>query len=107
MQIQRMNYQQNIIKRAMAATILADRAGLEQSQKEILVKRATNSSIKTSKRDNFKRLANIRVKKAIKSIKTLTHTANTSRYSYKKDDVSKILKAITGEIYALKKKFKN
>jgi hypothetical protein len=100
-----MNYQQNIIKRAMAATILADRAGVEQSQKEMLVKRATKSTIKTSKRDNFKRLANKRVKNALKAVKILAFTANTSNYYYTNDESSQILKLILGEINELKRKF--
>jgi hypothetical protein len=59
----------------------------------------------SNKRDNFIRLAENRVNRAIKDIRLLGNLANRSNYSYKSEDVNKIIKVLTSELNEMKNKF--
>ena len=102
-----MNYHQNTVDRVIAAQILADRAGLDKIQKENLVKRVKTERNKDIKKENFKRLANVRVNNALRGIRALTNLANTNNYSYTADDYKKILQLLKLNINSLKKSFKS
>lgn len=101
------NYHQNTVDRVIAAQILADRAGLDKNQKENLVKKVKTERNKDIKKENFKRLANIRVNNTLKAIRILTNLANTNNYSYTADDYKKILQLLKLNINSLKKTFKS
>jgi hypothetical protein len=57
------------------------------------------------KRDNFVRLAEARVARAIESISKIGNLSNRSNYSYNDQDVQKIIRALQNEIAALKTQF--
>ncbi len=101
-----MNYHQNVVDRVIAAQILADRAGLDNFQKEKLVEKTKKSEKKESKKNNFIRLANKRVSNAINSIKLVKNLSNKSSYKYSDKDAREILKILKEEYYAIRKKFK-
>ena len=101
-----MNYNQNVVDRLIAAQILADRAGLDNFQKEKLVEKTKKSEKKESKKNNFIRLANKRVSNAINSIKLVKNLSNKSSYKYSDKDAREILKILKEEYYAIRKKFK-
>ena len=101
-----MNYHQNVVDRLIAAQILADRAGLDNFQKEKLVEKTKKSEKKESKKNNFIRLANKRVSNAINSIKLVKNLSNKSSYKYSDKDAREILKILKEEYYAIRKKFK-
>ena len=101
-----MNYNQNVVDRVIAAQILADRAGLDNFQKEKLVEKTKKSEKKESKKNNFIRLANKRVSNAINSIKLVKNLSNKSSYKYSDKDAREILKILKEEYYAIRKKFK-
>ena len=101
-----MNYHQNVVDRVIAAQILADRAGLDNFQKEKLVEKTKKSEKKESKKNNFIRLANKRVSNAINSIKLVKNLSNKSSYKYRDKDAREILKILKEEYYAIRKKFK-
>ena len=101
-----MNYHQNAVDRVIAAQILADRAGLDNFQKEKLVEKTKKSEKKESKKNNFIRLANKRVSNAINSIKLVKNLSNKSSYKYSDKDAREILKILKEEYYAIRKKFK-
>ena len=101
-----MNYHQNTVDRVIAAQILADRAGLDNFQKEKLVEKTKKSEKKESKKNNFIRLANKRVSNAINSIKLVKNLSNKSSYKYSDKDAREILKILKEEYYAIRKKFK-
>ena len=101
-----MNYHQNVVGRVIAAQILADRAGLDNFQKEKLVEKTKKSEKKESKKNNFIRLANKRVSNAINSIKLVKNLSNKSSYKYSDKDAREILKILKEEYYAIRKKFK-
>lgn len=56
-------------------------------------------------RAKFVRLATKRVNNAIKAINLIGNLSNRSNYDYTEEDVTKIFKALQGEINACKKRF--
>jgi len=60
----------------------------------------------SEKRDNFIRLAEGRVTRAIDSIRVIGNLSNRSNYEYTADDSKKIIDALQSEINALKLQFK-
>jgi hypothetical protein len=59
-----------------------------------------------TKRDNFIRLAEGRVTRAIDAIRVIGNLSNRSNYEYSEEDSKKIIDALQGEINALKSQFK-
>lgn len=59
------------------------------------------------KRNNFIRLAEARVTKALKAIKVVGNLSNKANYEYTDQDIQKIINALQTEISALKSRFKN
>ncbi len=60
----------------------------------------------SEKRDNFIRLAEGRVTRAIDSIRVIGNLSNRSNYEYTTEDTKRIIDALQGEINALKVQFK-
>ena len=58
------------------------------------------------KRDNFIRLAEARVTRAIDSMRVIGNLSNRSNYEYGDEDVRKIITALQAELTALKAQFK-
>lgn len=58
-----------------------------------------------SKKQRFKRLANQRVNKILKQLKTLGNLANKSYYDYNEADVNKMFKAVEQQLKDTKGKF--
>lgn len=58
------------------------------------------------KRDNFIRLADGRVTRAIDSIRVIGNLSNRSNYEYTEEDSKRIIDALQAEINALKVQFK-
>jgi hypothetical protein len=56
-------------------------------------------------RQKFIDLANKRVSRALQTIQLIGNLSNRSNYEYTQDDVTKIMKALTDEISACRKKF--
>ena len=56
-------------------------------------------------RHKFIDLANKRVSKALQTIQLIGNLSNRSNYDYTQDDVAKIMKALTDEVSACRKKF--
>lgn len=56
-------------------------------------------------RTKFVELAEKRVSRAIRDIRLIGNLSNRSNYSYSDGDVRKIMKALRGEIEALKARF--
>lgn len=56
-------------------------------------------------RQKFVDLARKRVSKAMKDIQLIGNLSNRSNYDYTEDDVAKIMKALTDEVSACRKKF--
>ena len=66
-----------------------------------------NRGFKVSeKRDNFIRLAEGRVTRAIDSIRVIGNLSNRSNYEYTEEDSKRIIDALQSEITALKVQFK-
>lgn len=59
------------------------------------------------KRENFVKYCNIRLRNAIKSIELLGNLSNKRAYSYTKDDVAKIKKALNDAIRTMDTSFMN
>lgn len=57
------------------------------------------------KRDNFVRLAESRVSKAIDALRVIGNLANRSNYEYSEEDARKIMAALHAELVVLKGKF--
>jgi len=57
------------------------------------------------KRDNFVRLAEARVSKAMQSIRVIGNLANRNNYEYSDDDVRRIVSALRSEIDSLQGRF--
>jgi hypothetical protein len=64
-----------------------------------------NKKTRESDRKKFISLANKRVSKALQTIQLIGNLSNRSNYDYTQDDVAKIMKALTDEISACRKKF--
>ena len=58
------------------------------------------------KRDNFIRLAEARVTRAIDSMRVIGNLSNRSNYEYGDEDVRKIIMTLQAELTALKAQFK-
>lgn len=58
-----------------------------------------------SKNDKFKRLANKRVPAAIEKLELVKNLSNTNNYEYSKEEVDKIIKALTSSLNEVKKSF--
>jgi hypothetical protein len=58
------------------------------------------------KRENFIRLAEGRVTRAIDAIRVIGNLSNRSNYEYTEEDSKRIIDALQGEINALKVQFK-
>lgn len=56
-------------------------------------------------RHKFVELANKRVAKALKAIQLIGNLSNRSNYDYTEEDVAKIMKALSDDIAACRKKF--
>jgi hypothetical protein len=60
-----------------------------------------------NKINNFKRLANNRVNKALVMLKLIGNLSNRSHYAYSDTDIKTIISALEKEIKSIKEKFKN
>ena len=58
------------------------------------------------KRDNFVRLAESRVTRAIDALRVIGNLANRSNYEYNEEDVKRIINTLNSELLALKAQFK-
>ena len=58
-------------------------------------------------REKFVTLAEKRVTRAIKDLRLIGNLSNRSNYSYKEEDVTKIINTLNKEIKMLKKRFAN
>ena len=58
------------------------------------------------KRDNFVRLAEARVTRAIDSLRIIGNLSNKSNYEYNEEDVKKIISTLQAEVVVLKAQFK-
>lgn len=61
--------------------------------------------VRQADRDKFVDLAKRRVSKAMKDIQLIGNLSNCSNYDYSEEDVTKIMKALSDEISACRKKF--
>lgn len=59
------------------------------------------------KRDNFVRLAEPRVNKALKAIQVIGNLANKSNYDYTEEDIKAIVAALNQALSEMKSRFKN
>ena len=60
----------------------------------------------SAKRDNFIRLAEARVTRAIEAMRVIGNLSNRSNYEYDEEDVKKIINTLQNELTALKVQFK-
>jgi len=60
-----------------------------------------------SKRDNFIRLAEARVTRAIDAMRIIGNLSNRSNYEYTDDDIKMIINTLQTELTALKAQFKS
>jgi hypothetical protein len=58
------------------------------------------------KRDNFVRLAEARVNRAIDAMRIIGNLSNRSNYEYNEEDVAKIINTLQAELKGLKGQFK-
>jgi hypothetical protein len=58
------------------------------------------------KRDNFIRLAEARVTRAIDAMRVIGNLSNRSNYEYSEEDVKTIINTLQAELTALKAQFK-
>lgn len=61
--------------------------------------------MRSEDREKFARLATKRVNSAIKAINLIGNLSNKSNYDYSEEDVTKIFRALQGELNACKKRF--
>jgi hypothetical protein len=66
---------------------------------------SSSENSRVADRGKFVRLANKRVSNALKAIQLISNLANRSNYEYTESDVAKILKALSDELAACKKRF--
>jgi hypothetical protein len=57
------------------------------------------------KRDNFVRLAESRVTRAIEALRVIGNLSNRSNYEYNEEDIKKIINTLQTEINSLKSQF--
>jgi hypothetical protein len=67
---------------------------------------ATKKSSGNVKRENFVRLAESRVTRAIESLRIIGNLSNRSNYEYDEEDIKKIITTLQNEITSLKNQFK-
>lgn len=60
----------------------------------------------SAKRDNFIRLAESRVTRAIEALRVIGNLSNRSNYEYDDEDIKKIINTLQSELTALKTQFK-
>ena len=60
----------------------------------------------STKQENFVRLAEARVTRAIQAIRVIGNLSNRSNYEYEEEDVKKIITTLQGELTALRAQFK-
>jgi hypothetical protein len=58
------------------------------------------------KRENFVRLAESRVTRAIEAMRVIGNLSNRSNYEYDEEDIKKIINTLQSELTALKAQFK-
>jgi len=58
-----------------------------------------------TKKDRFKRLAELRVTNVLKTLRILGNLSNTSNYQYSNEEVVKIFKVIREQLDLVEKKF--
>ena len=58
------------------------------------------------KRDNFVRLAEARVNRAIDAMRIIGNLSNRSNYEYNEEDVAKIINTLQAELKGLKSQFR-
>jgi hypothetical protein len=61
--------------------------------------------VRQADREKFVALATKRVSKALKDIQLVGNLSNRSNYDYNEDDVAKIMRALSDEVAACRKKF--
>ena len=61
--------------------------------------------VRQADRQKFVDLAKKRVSKALKDIQLIGNLSNRSNYDYTEEDVAKIMKALSDEVSACRKKF--
>jgi len=61
--------------------------------------------VRQADREKFVDLARNRVSKALKNIQLIGNLSNRSNYDYTEEDVAKIMKALSDEVSACRKKF--
>jgi hypothetical protein len=61
--------------------------------------------VRQGDREKFVDLARKRVSKAMKDIQLVGNLSNRSNYDYTEEDVTKIMKALSDEVAACRKKF--
>jgi hypothetical protein len=66
---------------------------------------AWEKRVRNGDRDKFVDLAKKRVSKAMKDIQLIGNLSNRSNYDYTEEDVAKIMKALSDEISACRRKF--
>ena len=59
------------------------------------------------KEENFRKLAESRVRKALKMIKLVGNLANRTHYEYSKAEADKITNALQNEVTSIKSRFKS
>jgi len=66
---------------------------------------AQEQRVRQTDREKFVELARKRVSKAMKDIQLIGNLSNRSNYDYTEEDVAKIMKALSDEVSACRKKF--
>ncbi len=61
--------------------------------------------VRAEDREKFVSLAKKRVSRALKDIQLIGNLSNRSNYDYTEEDVAKIMKALSDEVSACRKKF--
>ena len=61
--------------------------------------------VRAEDREKFVDLAKKRVSRALKDIQLIGNLSNRSNYDYTEEDVAKIMKALSDEVSACRKKF--
>lgn len=70
-----------------------------------MVEEKVKSAQKETKEEKFRRLANARVNRALKSIRVIGNLANSATYNYTDGQVNQIVKALRAEVKELQQRF--
>ena len=70
-----------------------------------MVEQKVTSEHKETKEEKFRRLANARVNRALKSIRVIGNLANPATYNYTEGQVNQIVKALRAEVKELQQRF--